>query len=91
MAALIAPRPFMVERGHDDPVGLDDWVAAEYAKVRGSMTGWASATARPSNSSTAGHTINGVGTFEFLHKHLNWPTAISWRVAPWPPVLPDYA
>ena len=20
------------------------------------------------------HTINGVGTFEFLHKHLNWPT-----------------
>ena len=20
-----------------------------------------------------GHAINGVGTFEFLHKHLNWP------------------
>ena len=19
------------------------------------------------------HTINGVGTFEFLHRHLNWP------------------
>src|SRR5262249_1902502 len=34
MAALIAPRPFMVERGHRDGVGLDEWVAYEYAKVR---------------------------------------------------------
>ena len=34
MAALIAPRPFMVERGHDDGVGIDEWVAYEYAKVR---------------------------------------------------------
>ena len=34
MAALIAPRPFMVERGHSDPVGSDEWVAGEYAKVR---------------------------------------------------------
>ena len=34
MAALIAPRPFMVERGHDDGVGLDEYVAFEYAKVR---------------------------------------------------------
>src|SRR5205814_239208 len=24
MAALIAPRPFMVERGHDDGVGIDE-------------------------------------------------------------------
>jgi hypothetical protein len=22
-----------------------------------------------------GHTINGEGTFRFLHKHLNWPPA----------------
>ena len=34
MAALIAPRPFMVERGHDDGVGIDEMVAYEYAKVR---------------------------------------------------------
>lgn len=34
MAALIAPRAFMVERGHDDGVGTDEMVAAEYAKVR---------------------------------------------------------
>ena len=34
MAYLIAPRPFMVERGHDDGVGIDEMVAYEYAKVR---------------------------------------------------------
>ena len=34
MAYLIAPRPFMVERGHDDGVGTDEMVAYEYAKVR---------------------------------------------------------
>ena len=34
MAALIAPRPFMVERGHNDGVGIDERVAYEYAKVR---------------------------------------------------------
>ena len=34
MAALIAPRPFMVERGHNDGVGIDEMVAYEYAKVR---------------------------------------------------------
>ena len=34
MAALIAPRPFMVERGHRDGVAPDTWVAYEYAKVR---------------------------------------------------------
>ena len=34
MAALIAPRPFMVERGHFDGVAPDEPVAYEYAKVR---------------------------------------------------------
>src|SRR6185369_9669813 len=34
MAALIAPRPFMVERGHFDGVGEDPEVAYEFAKVR---------------------------------------------------------
>ena len=34
MASLIAPRPFMVERGHHDGVAPDEWVAYEYAKVR---------------------------------------------------------
>jgi hypothetical protein len=34
MAALMVPRPFMVERGHHDGVAPDEWVASEYAKVR---------------------------------------------------------
>ena len=34
MAYLMVPRPFMVERGHLDLVGRDQWVAHEYAKVR---------------------------------------------------------
>ena len=34
MAALIAPRPFMVERGHDDGVAPDEWVGYEFAKVK---------------------------------------------------------
>ncbi|HEU5118291.1 MAG TPA: hypothetical protein VFT74_16855, partial [Isosphaeraceae bacterium] len=34
MAALIAPRPFMVERGHFDGVAPDEMVAHEFAKVR---------------------------------------------------------
>ena len=34
MAYLMVPRPFMVERGHHDRVGRDQWVAHEYAKVR---------------------------------------------------------
>ena len=33
MAALIAPRPFMVERGHFDGVAPDEAVAYEFAKV----------------------------------------------------------
>ena len=34
MAALIAPRPFMVERGHFDGVAPDETVGYEFAKVR---------------------------------------------------------
>ena len=34
MAGLIAPRPFMVERGHKDGVAPDEWVGYEYAKVK---------------------------------------------------------
>lgn len=34
MAKLMAPRGFLVERGHEDGVGRDEWVAYEFAKVR---------------------------------------------------------
>ena len=34
----------------------------------------ASRTAREIEFFQGGHSINGEGTFAFLHKHLNWPT-----------------
>jgi dienelactone hydrolase len=73
MAALISPRPFMVERGHDDTVGIDEWVAYEYAKVRRlySKLGLEDRTAI--EFFPGGHMINGKGTFAFLARHLHWP------------------
>lgn len=73
MAALIAPRPFMVERGHDDGVAPDEWVAYEYAKVRRLYAKLGIAERTEIEFFNGPHTINGKGTFEFLHKHLNWP------------------
>jgi hypothetical protein len=34
LAVLMAPRPFMVERGHGDAVAWDEFVRLEYARVR---------------------------------------------------------
>ena len=73
MAALIAPRPFMVERGHSDPVGPDEWVASEYAKVRRLYDRLGIGDRTAIEFFNGGHDINGVGTFDFLDKHLNWP------------------
>jgi dienelactone hydrolase len=73
MAALIAPRPFMVERGHHDPVGTDEWVSYEYAKVRRFYTQLGLADRTAIEYFDGPHTINGKGSFEFLHQHLNWP------------------
>ena len=73
LAALIAPRPFMVECGHSDSVGPDEWVAAEYAKVRRLYDQLGIADQTAIEFFNGGHTINGMGSFEFLHKHLNWP------------------
>jgi hypothetical protein len=75
MAALIAPRPFMVERGHFDGVGTDERVAAEFAKVRHLYSARLKLPAdHCQNEWFAGpHMINGKGTFAFLHQHLDWP------------------
>lgn len=75
MAALIAPRPFMVERGHFDGVAPDETVAHEFAKVRHF---YAARLRRPAEDCriewfVGPHQIHGVGTYEFLHRHLNWP------------------
>jgi hypothetical protein len=70
MARLIAPRPFMVERGHDDGVGLDEWVAHEYARVRYLFARLKIADRTEIEFFSGGHEIHGRGTFEFLRQHL---------------------
>jgi dienelactone hydrolase len=77
MAALIAPRPFMVERGHDDPVGIDEWVASEYATVRRLYSQLGLAERTRIEFFAGGHQINAQGTFEFLRQHMGWPRSES--------------
>ena len=74
MSWLIFPRPFMVERGHQDGVAPDEWVAYEYARTfrRYDLLGLRDRT--EIEFFDGPHTIHGVGTFAFLHKHLRWPT-----------------
>jgi hypothetical protein len=73
MGYLMIPRPFMVERGHHDHVARDQWVAHEYAKLRHVYVQLGLADKTEIEYFNGGHTINGEGTFKFLHKHLNWP------------------
>ena len=70
MAALVAPRPFMVERGHDDGVGVDEMVALEYAKVRRLYSKLKLPEKTEIEFFAGGHEIHGDGTFRFLDKHL---------------------
>lgn len=74
MAGLIAPRAFMVERGHFDGVADDEKVGYEFAKVRHL---YAAKLKIPEQCEIewfdGGHMIHGQGTFDFLHHHLEWP------------------
>ncbi len=63
----------MVERGHLDLVGRDQWVAHEYAKVRFLYAQLGMADRTEIEFFQGGHSFNGQGTFAFLHKHLRWP------------------
>ncbi len=73
LANLMAPRPFMVERGYDDPVGVDEWIAYEYAQVREFYDKMNLADNTAIEFFTGPHMIHGVGTFQFLRHHLQWP------------------
>lgn len=74
MAALIAPRPFMVERGHFDGVAPDEMVGWEFGKVKFLYAARLGLGDRCELETFVGpHTINGQGTFDFLHRHLSWP------------------
>lgn len=73
MAALIAPRGFMVERGHDDGVGIDEWVTFEYAKVNRLYSKLGIPQQTELEVFDAGHEIRAVGAFTFIHRAFDWP------------------
>ncbi len=73
MAALIAPRPFMVERGHFDGVAPDEWIGYEFAKLKRTYDLLGAGENAQIAYFNRGHEIDGTATFEFLAKHLNWP------------------
>jgi dienelactone hydrolase len=73
LADLMAPRPFMVERGHDDPVGVDEWVSHEYADVRKFYDKMGIGDRTEIEFFNGPHMIHGAGTFQFLRHHLQWP------------------
>lgn len=74
MAALICPRPFMVERGHFDGVAEDRWVGFEYAPVRYLYAARLKIPERTEIEWFPGpHAIFGTASYAFLHRHLEWP------------------
>lgn len=70
LADLMAPRPFMVERGHSDGVAPDEWVAYEFAKVRRFYDALGLGDRAEIEFFNGPHEIHGEGTFRFLRKHL---------------------
>jgi dienelactone hydrolase len=70
MSWLIFPRPFMVERGHHDGVAPDEWVAYEYARTRRTYVLMGLGERTEIEFFDGPHTINGMGTFRFLDRHL---------------------
>ncbi len=73
LSNLMTPRPFMVERGHRDGVAPDEWVAWEFAKVRRHYDEMGIGQNAEIEFFNGPHMINGKATFDFLHRHLNWP------------------
>lgn len=70
LAKLMAPRPFMVERGHNDGTSTDERVAAEFAAVK-RFYGQLGIGERAEIEYFDGeHTVHGQGTFEFLARYL---------------------
>ena len=72
MAYLMAPRPFMVERGHRDAVASDEWCAYEYARVQRRYADLKIPDRAEIYYFDGGHMIESTGTFAFLDRHLNW-------------------
>jgi hypothetical protein len=75
MAMLMAPRPFLVERGHRDPVGEDEWVSYEFAKVRRYYAEQGLAGKTDIAWFAGPHRIDGVEALRWLKRYLMEPVA----------------
>jgi dienelactone hydrolase len=75
LAMLMAPRPFMVEEGHRDGGQPTEWTAGEFGEVRRHYDLMKIGDRAEIEFFDGPHTINGQGTFRFLHRHLNWPSS----------------
>lgn len=73
LAMLMAPRPFMVEAGHRDAGQPTEFVASEFGRVRRHYDRLTIGDRTEIDFFDGPHTINGKNTFNFLHRHLNWP------------------
>ncbi len=71
IAGLIAPRPFMVERGHYDIVAPNEWVGYEYGRVRRLYADLRIEDRTEIDFFIGPHEIHGEETFRFLHEHLD--------------------
>ncbi len=70
---LIYPRPFLVEHGKQDGIAPPEWVVYEYSKVREYYERMEKGDLTEIDLHEGGHIINGVKSYPFLHKHLDWP------------------
>ena len=73
MAALIAPRPFMVESGYRDSVARLESAAGEYARVRRLYFQLGIPDRTAIEYFDGAHMVYGHGTFDFLHRFLDCP------------------
>lgn len=72
LAMLISPRPFMVEHGYLDGGYPTEWVTSEFGRVRKHYDLLGIGERAKIEFFNGPHTINGVGTYEFLHTQLLW-------------------
>lgn len=70
MAALIAPRPFMVEYGYKDGIGTAGWIGYEFGKVRKHYDLSGLGDRVEIDLFNGVHEIHAVKTYPFLDKHL---------------------
>jgi dienelactone hydrolase len=73
MAAMIAPRAFMVERGHNDGVGIDEMIAFEYSKVKRFYDKLNIPEMTEIEYFNGVHEINAIGTMAFIRRHFGLP------------------